>query len=224
MRFLLCLFILISCGGPTKPVFSDKRILLPIISEELKGSISYHEVNTKVFANKCLGCHDSGSQIQLDSYEKAYPYLQKIKKAVLLNKSMPQKPISQLDKKQLELVTAWIEAGGPNAPLNGSGVPDEPGPVLKQTFDSIKAFVLDRKCISCHSAGGSVARIPLVTKDDLLNSSLDIVVPGNPDDSGLSIVLEEGARKFMPPKKSGFTPVSEAEKEVIRQWILAGAP
>lgn len=221
MKTLLILFLFVSCGGPSKLRFSVQDTTFEV-SDELKQSVSYNELVSKVFANSCISCHDSGSKIRLDTYESAVVHLKAIKKTVLLTKGMPRAPVSPLDKKQLQIVAAWVEAGGPREPLNGGQV--EPEPELRPEFVSIKARILDRKCMTCHSPGGSASQIPLVTKDDLINSNLDIVVPGNPDDSGLMIVLEEGARKFMPPKKSGFTPVSEEEKAVIRQWITDGAP
>ncbi len=221
MKTLLALIFIVSCGGPSKMQFSVKDTTFGV-SDALKQSVSYNEVVSKVFANSCLSCHDSGSKIPLNTYESAVAHLKDIKKTVLLKQSMPRAPVSVLTKNQLQLVAAWIEAGAPREPLNGDHV--EPEPELRPDYESIKARIIDRKCLTCHSSGGNASQIPLVTKDDLLSSNLDIVVPGNPDDSGFMIVLEEGARKFMPPKKSGFTSVSEAEKAIIRLWIAQGAP
>lgn len=222
MKVILLLLILVSCGDPGKLYFSVKESSNFPVTDELRQSVSYYEINSKVLSSKCLSCHDSSSKIRLDTYETAKKNLKNIEKAVLLNRSMPRAPVKPLGKGELLLLAAWIKAGGPKTPLNGTTV--EPEPQLEPTFESIKRNVLDRKCIACHSPGASVERIPLVTKEDLLESSLDIVVQGNPDDSGLIIVLEDGARKFMPPKKSGFTAVSPEEKAIIRQWIESGAP
>lgn len=222
MKTVFLLFILVSCGGPGKLYFSVKESNNFPVTDELRQSISYYEINSKVLSTKCLSCHDAGSKIRLDTYESAKKNLKNIEKTVLLSRSMPRSPVKPLQKEDLLLLAAWIKAGGPETPLNGTQV--EPEPQLEPNFESIKRHVLNRKCLACHTPGASVERIPLVTKEDLLESNLDIVVPGNPDDSGLIIVLEEGARKFMPPKTSGFTSVTPEEKAIIRQWIESGAP
>lgn len=220
MKTVLFLFILVSCGGPGKLYFTE-GIRQPEVTEELKSSISYQEVASQVLAPKCLACHDSGARLQLDSYEKVFAQRKAIRKAVILSHSMPKAPISPLTMNELKLVAAWIKAGAPLHPLNGSQGPDEgPTKVLEANFESIKSHIIDRKCITCH---GVQARLPLVTKDDFLHSRRNIVIPHHPDESVFIQALQEGAKKFMPPKKTGFTSVSEKERAVIRQWILDGA-
>jgi uncharacterized membrane protein len=224
MKFILLFLFIVSCAKPSQLVFSVKENPLPLVTEELKQSISYEEVQSKVFASKCLSCHDGNAKLQLDTYEKAVANLDKIKRTVFFNKTMPRLPVTALDKGELTLLAAWIKAGGPNGSLNGTNGPADHEPILEPKFESLKKLVLDRKCLICHSDGGNAARLPLVTKEDYLNSQAEVVIPGNPDDSGLMIVIEERARKFMPPTSSGFNPVSDEQKAVIREWILKGAP
>ncbi len=195
------------------------------VSEELRRSVSYSQVKSEVFQSKCIACHGNSGGINLESYSGAYQNLQAIKKSVFNARTMPKSPYSALSQRQSEVLLAWIEAGGPEKPLGGGEVEPEPEPKpIEPTYPSIRKHVLEMKCISCHTPGESAGRIPLVTKQDLLDSPLDLVVPGEPEESGLTIVLEPGARKFMPPRDSGISPVTEEEKNAIRIWIQNGAP
>jgi uncharacterized membrane protein len=65
--------------------------------------------------------------------------------------------------------------------------------------------------------------VPLETINDLINSPLDIVIPNNPEESGLFILIQEGVRGKMPPINSGITPVTPEEIAVIKEWINQGA-
>lgn len=112
---------------------------------------------------------------------------------------------------------AYHETKGSNeSPL------DQNKPLLP-TFESIKAGVLEPKCVSCHRPGGRATNIPLLTKSDLLESRYDIVIPGNAEESGIVIVLQEGARKKMPPRESGIPGVTAEQLATIRLWIDNGA-
>jgi mono/diheme cytochrome c family protein len=83
--------------------------------------------------------------------------------------------------------------------------------------------ILENKCLSCHKPGEHAGHIPLSTRSDLLNSPLDLVIPGKPDESGLMIVVSPGARKQMPPMDSGIAPLTKNQRDLIRTWILNGA-
>lgn len=193
------------------------------VSQALMDSISYNQVRIEVFNNKCISCHGNSGNVNLESHRSAYQHLESIKKSTLIDTKMPKPPFPSLNRRELEVLTAWIEAGGPDKPRNGSQFPNVHEEPIQPTFNSIKKKVLDMKCISCHGPGGEAARMPLITKEDLLNSPQEIVIPGNPDDSGLTIVVEPGARKFMPPEDSGITPLTEEERNAIRIWIENGA-
>lgn len=194
------------------------------VSEQLKQTVSYNQVKAEVFQSKCISCHGNSGGVNLESYPSAYQQIDKIKKTVFKSKTMPKAPFSALDQKQMEVLMAWIEAGGPEKPIGGGqGNPDPEPTTIEPNYPSIKKHVLDMKCISCHKAGGQAASIPMVTKEDLTESSLELVVPGDPDESGIMIVLEPGARKFMPPVDSGMSPLTEDEKNAIRVWIENGA-
>ncbi len=95
---------------------------------------------------------------------------------------------------------------------------------LEADFESIKTGFLEQKCIYCHQPGHKASRVPLLTKEDLINSPLDIVIPGNSEESGLILVLAKEARKPMPPKNSNAPLVTEEDITILKQWINKGAP
>ena len=80
------------------------------------------------------------------------------------------------------------------------------------------------KCFDCHIIGGSGEDVFLDTRAALVDSVREIVIPGDPDSSGLVISISPGARKPMPPKKPGYKPLEENEIALIREWIKKGAP
>lgn len=220
MRLFFLLFLIVS--GCNYTVVKEQ--MEPItVTQALLDSVSYNQVKVEVFNNKCISCHGNSGNVNLESYQAAYQHLDSIRRSTLETKKMPKSPYPALNRRELLILTAWIEAGGPDKPRVGPQAPEVPEERIQPTFASIKKKVLDMKCISCHGPGGEAARIPLVTKEDLINSPQEIVIPGNPDDSGLTIVVEPGARKFMPPEDSGFTPLTEEERNAIRKWIENGA-
>jgi uncharacterized membrane protein len=128
---------------------------------------------------------------------------------------MPKQPYQPLTTEEALLLQAWIEAGGPGN--------QNPVSQLEPTFESIRKNILVPKCLICHKAGGETDHIPLSTREDLIDSPLEIVIPGNAEESMFMIVVQEGARKQMPPPESGMTPLAEEEKKVVENWILEGA-
>lgn len=79
------------------------------------------------------------------------------------------------------------------------------------------------RCLQCHGPGGKAARVPLVQLSDFLDSPLDLVVPGNAAESDLIMVLENDAKKKMPPLDARLRPVSSDQREIIKVWINNGA-
>lgn len=91
-------------------------------------------------------------------------------------------------------------------------------------FGSIHAGIFVPRCVSCHAKGKPAEDVPLDTREDLLSSPRELVLPGNPDESGLLIALTRNDSQRMPPPKSGIPPLSAAEIETVREWIRIGAP
>ena len=220
-HIIFILFIIIGCNYHVEKNPSARLNISP--SDEMINSVSFEEVKEKVFLPKCISCHGNSGGINLETYALAEIHLDKINQSSLIERRMPKAPYPPLTKEELTLLSAWIKAKGPNRPISGIPDPEKPPVVLLPTFSSIKKNIFDSKCLICHSPGGQAARIPLSTKEDLLNSPLEIVIPGNPEESGLILVLLENARKRMPPPESGMSPVRSEELEIIKEWILNDA-
>jgi hypothetical protein len=94
----------------------------------------------------------------------------------------------------------------PNGGLGG-------GPPPNPTFAAVKANILDPQCVSCHKPGGRA--FDLTTFEAIAGQS-DLIVAGNPKQSLLLAVIEDGS---MPPR--GTVPAEAIE--ILRQWILEGA-
>ncbi len=102
MKALLLLLILVSCGERSKLIFEMGELEPINVTEELRQSISYAEVNAKVLGPKCIGCHGTDSKFPLDTYEAASSQLKKIKKTSITKRTMPPSLISPLSKEELE--------------------------------------------------------------------------------------------------------------------------
>lgn len=189
--------------------------------ELLVQTVSFNDVMNKVFRPKCIGCHGTSGGVSLETLTDARAHLREIWQSTIVERRMPKSPYPPLDDSERRLLRAWIRAGGPDRPANGG--PSTPPEPLEPRFASIRRHILEPKCLSCHGPGGEAARIPLASVEDLIDSPLEIVIPGNPDESGLILVVTEGARKFMPPPESGMAPLKPEEIDVLRTWITNGA-
>ena len=85
----------------------------------------------------------------------------------------------------------------------------------KQVFPIFKS-----KCLMCHGDPQRKADVDLRTLASAVKggSSGDGAVPGKPDKSSLWLAIEDGS---MPPP--GKEKMTEAEKKVVKDWILSGA-
>lgn len=182
-----------------------------------RGQLSYAFVAEQVFS-KCVSCHGSSGGVNLESYSQITNNLNGIRRTVFETHSMPKR--GSLSDAELSILWTWIEIGAPEqAPGGGTGPKPEP---LKPAFDSIYSNIFKLKCITCHSAGNPGQRI-LLDKENLVNSPLELVLPGNADESGLVIAVERQDGKRMPPAKEGFAELRDDEKQAIRDWIQNGA-
>ncbi|OYZ15279.1 MAG: hypothetical protein B7Y39_16420 [Bdellovibrio sp. 28-41-41] len=110
------------------------------------------------------------------------------------------------------------------------------GPVTKidPTFESIKANILEKKCIACHNPEGDkeAKDIPLSTETDVVrgtSDSGDLIVAGDPNNSVLyqSVASYAAIRKkvkAMPPSTSKHAPLTGDEVMAIAAWITSLAP
>jgi mono/diheme cytochrome c family protein len=87
------------------------------------------------------------------------------------------------------------------------------------TFADVRAL-FQAKCVRCHGEKVRKGGLDLTTPAGLLRGgeSGKVIAPGKPDDSLLFDKVHAGE---MPPKKEGR--LSEADVDLIRRWIAAGA-
>ena len=87
------------------------------------------------------------------------------------------------------------------------------------TFQHDILPLVQKHCITCHGATRPLSNgLDLSTLAGVMTgaNSGRIVVPGNPDASRMWIVIRDG---IMP---LGGTPLSAAEKQLVREWIATG--
>lgn len=184
--------------------------------------ISFPQVEERVFQQSCIGCHGSGSQFDLAQYSSVVSHLSQIKDAVFVSRTMPKS--GSLSAEQYALLQTWLAAGAPANPVDGPTNP-APTPVpspVEPTFASIQQHIFVVRCVLCHTPTGEAKNVLLDTSAELLNSPRDLVLPGNPDESGLMIAIQRQDDKRMPPSRTG-TALSDIEISAIRLWIQNGA-
>lgn len=197
---------------------SEDRNLKFSLPEEKLSQLSYSLISQKIFLPKCVSCHGNSDDLSLESYSEVIKNLAPIKRTVFTDRSMPKR--GSLSDEELSYLYNWIQIGAPELAQNGQANPT-PEPVLP-TFESINKNVFQTSCKDCHNAAGSGKRI-LLDKDSLLNSPLELVIPTNPDESGLVIAIERIDNKRMPPDKEGYSALKNDIKTAIRKWIENGA-
>lgn len=79
------------------------------------------------------------------------------------------------------------------------------------------------KCAGCHNAdlGKPEGRFGYVLDLQKVAANPELVIPSKPLQSELYLLIQEGE---MPPKDSSFGKLTTAQKELVRNWIGAGAP
>ncbi len=86
--------------------------------------------------------------------------------------------------------------------------------------------VLEHNCVSCHRADKAEGDVRLDTKAATLAGD-EVLIPGDPEGSSLywTTTLPLDDELFMPPIKNAERdyPLTDAEKAVLKQWILDGA-
>ena len=86
--------------------------------------------------------------------------------------------------------------------------------------------ILEHNCVSCHREDNAKGDVRLDTKAATLAGD-DVLVPGDPESSSLywTTTLPLDDELIMPPIKNEEKdyPLTDAEKAVLKQWILDGA-
>lgn len=192
-------------------------------NQAMLGKVSYQLINQKVLIPKCISCHGNSGNINLESYESVYGYIDKIKEVSIFSRQMPKSPYGNLSNEELELLATWIHAGAPEKATDGSELPPPDVEPLEPKFKSIQRNIFQNKCLVCHSVGKEGGKVSLNSPDEMKNSEYDLIDLENPEESGLVLAVLPDARKIMPPKKSGIEKLKPEEIEIIKQWIANGA-
>lgn len=88
----------------------------------------------------------------------------------------------------------------------------------RPTYQSIREQILKPSCFKCHSGPEAEMGIDLDSYSDLINSSLGLVISGEPLNSTLYLNVQSGR---MPPAGPRL---SDTEIKNIYDWIMLGAP
>ncbi|MGE0763734.1 MAG: hypothetical protein AB7N80_10695 [Bdellovibrionales bacterium] len=184
--------------------------------EEKATMMNFMFINSRILEAKCTSCHGNSGRVNLESYESVKLNLKKIQTSVFIERTMPKR--GSLTAEEKRLLWNWIKIG---APLESEEPPPTEEPLIA-TYQSIRDHIIEPKCMTCHNPTGTGNKIPL-DLEFLLNSPLELVLPGYPDESGLIIALERKDGKRMPPEKEGYTALKPEVIQVVRDWIMSGA-
>lgn len=212
--FFISLSFLVGCNYSVLKKSESAQDIKYNLSPEKISQLSYSKISQSILSTNCTMCHGNSGNINLESYSEVLKNLSLIKKVVFFDKTMPKS--SNLNEEQLATLWNWIKIGAPENPDSS------PQDLLVPTFDSINKHVFQTSCKDCHNINGSAPRI-LLDKESLLNSPRELVIPGNPDESGLVLALERTDNSRMPPAKEGYSEISNDIKNTIRTWIINGA-
>ncbi len=108
---------------------------------------------------------------------------------------------------KLGLVTLLLGAAGPVAAADGL---------------SLQAYsILKKNCFGCHGAAVKMSKLDLRTRASIVAGGErgPAVIPTNPDRSPLYVFTSHQQKPAMPPGQK----LSDADLDVLRRWILAGA-
>lgn len=190
------------------------------LPEDQLSTLSYGVVTKKVLDSRCVSCHGTSGNINLETYSEVFKNIDLIKKSVFETKTMPKK--GNLTQEELSYLWNWIRMGAPERAENASTTPPIEVEPMVATFESINKHVIQISCKDCHKPTGTGKRIPLDLKS-LLDSPLELIIPGNPAESGLVLALERADDKRMPPAEEGYSALNDEAIALIRKWIENGA-
>ncbi len=198
-----------------------------------------------IFQNNCVNCHGEEKQkddLRLDTYEYALKgsehgavivaedlidstLFQRITLPPDDDDIMPPKD-GPLSKNEIALIKNWIANG---AKAEAKTKPAEPKIAEKQpegssVFIEYVLPIFKSTCANCHGEEKQKAGLRLDSIAAVLKGSKEgaVVQAGKPDESSLyqRITLPAGDDDIMPPKGD---PLSKAQADLIKLWILSGA-
>ena len=234
----------IGCHNAKSPDKKASEIPFSRESEVLKGSSDLGDLVVPGEPNKSLFYRVIVKDDKIRGKAKVMPPV-----------GSPHDPVSD---EELQVVAAWIAgvalksetdkadpsttkpnpATCPVDPATPGTVPTEPVVVEPAVIDYafIKTQILDKKCVTCHKAGGKADELAFGDRPAILNLSNSygqaMVVPGKVIQSliYLALLKDEAVRqdtRLMPPKKEvdagKVKDITTKETEWIKKWIDQGA-
>ncbi|OYZ23551.1 MAG: hypothetical protein B7Y39_04390 [Bdellovibrio sp. 28-41-41] len=183
---------------------------------EKMSMMNYDFIGSRILKPRCIACHDSSKNVNLETYDLVKSNLLKIKNAVFIEESMPKR--GSLTDEEKRLLWNWILL---DAPFQSEQTPPQEEPMVA-TYDSIRMHIFEPICSTCHNPDGTGKRV-LLDRQSLLDSPLVLIDLENNDESGLLVALERKDDKRMPPAKEGYSALKPEQIEIIREWIKNGA-
>ena len=180
------------------------------------------QISMKILETRCQNCHHSGRGsvggfIGIEDYQGLIDQNQiipgdalasPIYQSLVAANGMQLMPIGgALPDSEIEQIKNWIDSGAP-APKSEEVIP------LDATYFSIKANILDPKCVGCHNVQTPQGGVDLSNYSQVSN----FVDTDDPDESEIYLSALDGS---MPPEPQH--PLSNEELTVILQWISNGA-
>ena len=98
-------------------------------------------------------------------------------------------------------------------------LPDLASAANPPKWDTDIAPLHKRQCVKCHGPAKQEGKLNLSTPAGLLKGGKDGTAVA-PNDLAASLLWKKVSEGEMPPE----TPLPEKDKELLKQWILAGAP
>lgn len=143
------------------------------------------------------------------------------------DKDMPPEDADQPTDEERQILVQWIDQGARPFPMVAATIiAGETRPAAtdeeRKLAEAARAF-LELHCQRCHGGGQSKGSFANVLNPEALlqagTKGVPYVTPGNPDESRVWQVVDKGTM----PKGTGAE-LTAAQKQPLREWILAGAP
>lgn len=198
---------LVACYGRG----TDEASLFGLTEEiDISGPIGFEILKSQVLGpSRCLSCHvemNSESSLISRYVRPGAPEASSLFIAVSSGR-MPQGG-PRLSKAREDLVRRYIvdllDVPSP------SPIPSPTPVAIEPTYRSLKAVLIERSCVLCHSTGNTLKRKPLDTYEDLKTQASEVM-------NNLDIEL-------MPPSDSKVPKPDPAVIEAFRTWIKNGYP
>ena len=171
----------------------------------LETKISFEQIKKQILEPHCISCH-TGQHRAYENYAVVKASAGQILARVTAESASRRMPPRQpaLDPELIAMLKEWVEAGAPQE-ATATEEEAEDSNAAFVSFQDIKDQVLTPQCIQCHSHFNEFA----VVKEQL--------------GSIFGLVMED---KMPFPKRKGLpvTPLEKPLKDLLVQWVNAGAP